>query len=63
MNFFFKIFFKNAIEEHYDFCAFITTRTYIISAFGTFATSYFVSKFLARKVKHIDMVSSLKADE
>ena len=55
--------FKTAIEEHYDFCAFITIRTYIIAAIGTFIVSYLVSKFLARKIKSIDMVSSLKGNE
>ena len=55
--------FKTAIEEHYDFCAFITVRTYIIAAIGTFIVSYLVSKFLARKIKKIDMVSSLKGNE
>jgi len=55
--------FKTAIEEHYDFCAFITTRTYIISAIGTFIVSYLVSRFLARKIKNIDMVTSLKGNE
>jgi putative ABC transport system permease protein len=55
--------FKTAIEEHYDFCAFITTRTYIIAAIGTFIVSYLVSKFLARKIKKIDMVTSLKGNE
>ena len=55
--------FKTAIEEHYDFGASITIRTYIISAIGTFTVSYLVSKFLARKIKNIDMVSSLKGNE
>ena len=55
--------FKTAIEEHYDFCAFITTRTYIVAAIGTFIVSYLVSKFLARKIKKIDMVTSLKGNE
>jgi len=55
--------FKTAIEEHYDFCAFITLRTYIISAIGTFVVSYLVSKFLSRKIKKIDMVTSLKGNE
>ena len=55
--------FKTAIEEHYDFGAFITTRTYILSAIGTFIVSYFVSKFLVRKIKNIDMVTSLKGNE
>ncbi|MCR5483667.1 MAG: ABC transporter permease [Bacilli bacterium] len=55
--------FKSAIEEHYDFGAFITTKTYIISAIGTFMVSFIVSKFLSRKIKKIDMVASLKANE
>ena len=55
--------FKTAIEEHYDFGAFITKRTYIISAIGTFIVSYLVSRFLARKIKNIDMVTSLKGNE
>ena len=55
--------FKTAIEEHYDFCAFINTKTYIISAIGTFMVSYIVSRFLARKIKNIDMVTSLKGNE
>ena len=55
--------FKTAIEEHYDFGAFITFRTYIISAVGTFVVSYVVSRILAKKIKNIDMVSSLKGNE
>ena len=55
--------FKTAIEEHYDFGASITNRSYIIGAIGTFMVSYLVSKFLSRKIKNIDMVSSLKGNE
>jgi len=55
--------FKTAIEEHYDFGASITNRTYILSFIGTFIISYLVSKFLARKIKKIDMVKSLKGNE
>ena len=55
--------FKTAIEEHYDFGASITLRTYVISAIGTFVVSYVVSVLLARKIKNIDMVSSLKGNE
>lgn len=54
--------FKTAIEEHYDFGANILTQTYIISALGTFIITYLVSKFLVRKIKNIDMVSSLKGN-
>ena len=55
--------FKTAIEEHYDFGAWINMPTYIIGTVGTFVTSYLVSLFLARKVKNIDMVTSLKSNE
>lgn len=55
--------FQIAIEQHYDFNASITLRTYIIAAIGTFIVSYLVSKLLSRKIKKIDMVSSLKANE
>ncbi len=55
--------FKTAIEEHYDFGASITVRTYIIAAIGTFIVSFLVSKFLSRKIKKIDMVTSLKGNE
>lgn len=55
--------FKTAIEEHYDFGAWISFKTYVISAIGTFIVSYVVSKFLARKIKKIDMVTSLKGNE
>ncbi|MBR3161606.1 MAG: FtsX-like permease family protein [Bacilli bacterium] len=55
--------FKTAIEEHYDFGASIEIRTYVIAFVGTFIISFLVSKFLARKIKKIDMVSSLKGNE
>lgn len=55
--------FKTAIEEHFDFCANITNKTYILAAIGTFLVSYMVSRFMARKIKKIDMVSSLKGNE
>ena len=55
--------FKTAIEEQYDFGASITIMTYVLSAVGTFLVSYLVSRFLARKIKKIDMVTSLKGNE
>lgn len=55
--------FKTAIEEHYDFGASIKMITYVIAGVGTFIVSYVVSKILARKVKNIDMVTSLKGNE
>ena len=55
--------FQNAIEESYDFGAHINVSTYIIATIGTYLVSYVVSKFLARKVNKIDMVTSLKGNE
>jgi ABC-type antimicrobial peptide transport system permease subunit len=55
--------FKEALEESYDFGAHINLSTYIIAAIGTFVVSYIVSKVLAKKVKKIDMVTSLKGNE
>ena len=55
--------FKTAIEEHYDFGASISLRSYIVSAVGTFIVSFLVSKFLAKKIRKINMVTSLKGNE
>lgn len=55
--------FKTAIEEHYDFGASIKFKTYVIAAISTFIVSYLVSKLLSKKIKNIDMVSSLKGNE
>ena len=55
--------FQVAIEEHYDFNAYIKPLTYVISAFATFIVSYMVSIYVSRKIKNIDMVSSLKSNE
>ena len=55
--------FKVAIEKHYDFSAYISVRTYLTAALGTFIMSYIVSRYLSRKIKSIDMVSSLKSNE
>ena len=55
--------FKVAIEEHYDFAASIRPITYVIGLIGTFIVSYVVSRFLSRKIKDIDMVTSLKGNE
>ena len=55
--------FKTAIEESYDFGAHINLQTYVIAAIGTFIIGYIVSKFLSKKVRKIDMVTSLKGNE
>ena len=41
----------------------INLLSYVIAAIGTFVISYVVSKLLAKKIRKIDMVSSLKGNE
>ena len=55
--------FKNAIGDTYDFEAMIKPATFIMSSIGTFVVVYIVNQFLAKKIKKIDMVSSLKGNE
>ncbi|MCR4937187.1 MAG: ABC transporter permease [Lachnospiraceae bacterium] len=55
--------FKYAIGEDYDFGAYIEPSAYIIATLGTMAVMIFTSIFLARNIKKIDMVASLKANE
>ncbi len=55
--------FKKCLDDNYDFAVHINLSTYVIATVLTFIVSYCVSKFLARKVKNIDMVSSLKGNE
>lgn len=55
--------FVSALGENYDFPAVIGILTYVYSAIGTFIVSFVVNVFLAKKVKNIDMVTSLKGNE
>ena len=55
--------FKAALDASFDFGTHIEILTFIIAAIGTYLVSYLVSKFLARKIPKIDMVSSLKSNE
>lgn len=55
--------FKEGIGGDYDFPAVISVFSYIYAAAGTFLVSLLVNLFLAKKVKTIDMVSSLKGNE
>ena len=55
--------FVNAIGDTYDFNAMIKPSTFVISSIGTFIVVYIVNQFLSRKIKKIDMVSSLKGNE
>ncbi len=62
-NFMTDYIFKNAIGDSYDFSAMIKLQTFIFSAVGTFLVVYIVNQILARKIRKIDMVSSLKGNE
>ena len=55
--------FKMVADRDYDFGAIITVNTYVISFIVTVVTSYLVSLLITRKIKSIDMVSSLKGNE
>lgn len=55
--------FKACLDETFDFGVHIELWTYVIAAIGTYLVSLCVSKYLVKKVKNIDMVSSLKANE
>lgn len=55
--------FKAALGDSYDFNARINMISYVYAAVGSFIVAIFVNKVLSRKVKKIDMVSSLKGNE
>lgn len=42
--------FQRAIEEHYNFNAYILPITYIIATVALYVISYIVSKFLSKKI-------------
>jgi len=62
-NFITDYIFKNAIGDTYDFSAMIKPITFIASAIGTYVVAYVVNQFLGRKIKKLDMVTSLKGNE
>ena len=55
--------FKYAIGDAYDFVTYISSRTYLLAALGTFVVSIITSYILTKKIKKIDMVKSLKAND
>ena len=55
--------FREALGDTYDFDAKIKLYSYCIGIFGTFFVSLITNKILAKKVKNIDMVTSLKGNE
>lgn len=56
-------FFTEGIGGDYDFPAVIGVMSYLYATVGTAIVSLLVNLFLARKVKKIDMVTSLKGNE
>lgn len=57
------IIYKFAIGDVFDIIVYISPLTYLCSAAGTFLFACAVNFLLARKMKSIDMVTSLKARE
>lgn len=55
--------FHAAMGDSYDFPARIEVRSYLIAAVTTFIVSWLVNRLMARKIRRIDMVSSMKANE
>ena len=55
--------FEKALGENYDFIPQVNVLSYLYAAIGSLIVAIFVNKVLARKVKTIDMVSSLKGNE
>lgn len=55
--------FKSALGDSYDFNAEIKIISYMYAIIGTLIVSFVVNKWLAKKVKTIDMVTSLKGNE
>ena len=55
--------FKLALGDSYDFNAQIKIVSYLISAIGSYIVALVVNKVLSKKVKDIDMVTSLKGNE
>ena len=51
------------IRDSYDMLVRVEPITYVVGAVGVFAVAYLVNLLLGRKVKTIDMVTSLKANE
>lgn len=55
--------FDAALSDNYDFPACVSLLSYVIAACSIFLVSCLVNDWLSRKIKGIDMVSSLKANE
>ena len=55
--------FKTALEDSYDFSAYISLISYLYALIGTYLMSLIVSLKLSKKINTIDMVVGLKGNE
>jgi len=55
--------FKDALGENYDMSAQVPSYIYVVAGIGALIVTLVINILLARKIKNIDMVSSLKANE
>ena len=55
--------FQAALSEQYDFPAVIYPLSYLIAGASIFLVSLLINDLMSRKIRKIDMVSSLKANE
>ncbi|MCX8075223.1 MAG: ABC transporter permease [Clostridia bacterium] len=55
--------FKMALSEDYDMIAKVDNISYLYGILGTLIVSYIVNNILSRKIKTVNMVESLKANE
>ncbi len=55
--------YTHAIGDTFDFSVVVNLVSYLYAVIGTTVVSFVVNRFLARKVKNIDMVTSLKGNE
>lgn len=51
------------VQDSMDVIIFISTFSYIYAILGTLIISWVISKVISMRIKHIDMVSSLKAND
>ena len=55
--------FTAALGDNYDFTAYVSPLSYVIAGCAIFLVSCLVNDWLSRRIRGIDMVSSLKANE
>lgn len=55
--------FETTIQSSLDIVIYAPYYVYLITVIGTIGLSFLISKFLARKIRKVDMVAALKANE